>query len=71
MYALCQREIPSIHTAMISFASEPKVTGTYTVAVQHARRAIAWFLTVGTKVLTGHDPTVNLTADSYYEILFF
>lgn len=55
-----QRERSSIHTAVISSSSQPKVTDTYTVAVQHAQRAIAWVLTVGTKVLTGHDPTENM-----------
>lgn len=38
---LCQRESPPIHTAVVSSASQPKVTDTYTVAVQHAQRAMA------------------------------
>lgn len=46
---------------MISSASQSKVTDTYTVAMQHAQRAIASILTVGTKVLTGHEPNENNT----------
>lgn len=40
---------PAIHTAVISSSSRPKVTDTYTAPAQHAQRAMAPFLTVGTK----------------------
>ena len=52
------------HTAVISPTFHTSVIDTFSAAVQHAQRAMAQLLTVGTKVLTRHDPNEDSTASS-------